>query len=124
MQIKYSLKFAARTQVILLFLSLAFSILFWFSACVGKGLGDKDFLIDMDPLFKYLSFCIIIVLVLKLIFLKNNYILPIGGGIVFIGFMLCERIKYLNYLNYCPSNLSTPDYFHLSTLGGAIIYCF
>lgn len=109
----YTLKFAARVQVILLILSLIFSIWYWFLAALAKGLKKFEYLIDMPTVCIYLSIFIGIVFILKLIFLKNNYILPIGGAIVFIWFIIINWIVYLNNDSF---HLSIFDYVYFPML--------
>ena len=108
----YSLKLATIFQVILLFLAVCFSFLFYILSSIGKGMNHVDYVVNIPTAYGCLSVFIVLIMVLKLL-IKSNYILSVGGIIVFIVFII---LHYFVYKSTCTIRLTKYDFVYAITL--------
>ncbi|MEG2857323.1 MAG: hypothetical protein RR994_01730 [Clostridia bacterium] len=119
----YSLKTATIVQIILLVLSLGFSVFYLIMFCVSIGLNGTKGQSAFPNAYEYISFFIGAVLILKLLLFRNNYVLPIGGLAVFAALIVvqCLRFKIIGWLG-AGSTEVTYYMTLLLLLGNSIVY--
>ena len=108
----YSIKLATIFQVVLLLLALGFSVLFYILSSIGKGMNHVEYIINIPTAYGFLTIFIILMIVLKL-FVKSDYILSIGGIIVFIIFLM---LHYFVYKSTGTIRLTKYDFIYAITL--------
>jgi len=82
-------------QILLLVISLGFSTLYLVMSAIGKGMKNIVYVVDVPAICKYLCIFIVLLFCLKIVFRHNQYILSIGGLVVWTSFVFLNIVSYL-----------------------------
>jgi len=79
-------------QVVILVLALILSLFSWVATSIARGLSRVNYGINIPYYYVWIAVFIILGLLAKLIFRKNNLILPTIGAMLFVALLILRII--------------------------------